>query len=449
MRHYIKRVRKKEQMEDLQIEYSDRDITPWGGMKLMKNLVDQTAIKAYMNTLDLPEPGSNRGYDPIDIIESFWVSVWIGASRFTHSSWLRYDNVLKKIFSWKEVPSQSTFSRFFHKFTWKRNDAVFPSLQRWFFEQLHFNNMTLDLDSSVVTRYGEQEGAKIGYNPRKPGRPSHHPLVAFTPEMRMVVNAWLRPGNTADLSNYRSFLDETFSILSNKKVGLIRADSGFFANGFMEYCEERNLNYINAVKFYKPIKNEVFRQKGWVALYDGIEITDWSFRLPGWSRPRRMIAVRKNLSKRPKSGGKLLLWDGIDERYRFSVFVTNLDLPAQMVWNLYRDRADAENRIKELKYDFGIDSFCLSSFFATEAAFRLIMVAYNLLSLFRQIVLRERKQSTLKTLRFKCFALGAWMTKHSRQNILKIALAREKRAWLDGLFDITRSARPSYRCSNA
>jgi hypothetical protein len=44
------------------------------------------------------------------------------------------------------------------------------------------------------------------------------------------------------------------------------------------------------------------------------------------------------------------------------------------------------------------------------------MAAYNLLSLFRQIVLRERAQ-TLKTLRFKYFALGAWITKHSRQNI--------------------------------
>ncbi len=193
----------------------------------------------------------------------------------------------------------------------------------------------------------------------------------------------------------------------------------------MEYCEERNLNYIKAVKFYKPIKNEVFHQKGWISLHDGIEITEWFFRLPGWSHPRRMIAVRKNLSKRPRSSGKLLLWDGMEERYRYSVFVTNLDLPAQMVWKLYRDRADAENRIKELKYDFGADSFCLSSFFATEAAFRFIMVAYNLLSLFRQIVLRERKQSTLKTLRFKCFALGAWITKHSRQNILKIALVIE------------------------
>jgi hypothetical protein len=131
------------------------------------------------------------------------------------------------------------------------------------------------------------------------------------------------------------------------------------------------------------------------------------------------------------------------------VFVTNLDLPAHLVWKLYRDRADAENRIKELKYDFGADSFCLSSFNATEAAFRFIMVAYNLLSLFRQIALRERKQSTLKTLRFKCIALGAWITKHSRHKILNIALAREKSAWLDGLFDIMGSTAPPFKGFNA
>jgi hypothetical protein len=51
--------------------------------------------------------------------------------------------------------------------------------------------------------------------------------------------------------------------------------------------------------------------------------------------------------------------------------------------------------------------------------------------------------------RFKCFALGTWITKHSRQKILKIALAREKRAWLDGLFDIARSAAPPFKGFNA
>jgi hypothetical protein len=48
-------------MEDLQIEYNDKNIIPWGGMKLMKNLTDQTGIKTYLDTLDLPRPGSNRG----------------------------------------------------------------------------------------------------------------------------------------------------------------------------------------------------------------------------------------------------------------------------------------------------------------------------------------------------------------------------------------------------
>jgi len=141
--------------------------------------------------------------------------------------------------------------------------------------------------------------------------------------------------------------------------------------------------------------------------------------------------------------------DEMNERYRYSVFVTNLDLPAQHIWNLYKDRADAENRIKELKYDFGADNFCLKHFFATEAAFRFIMVAYNLLSLFRQIILREKRQSTLKTLRFKCFALGAWITERSRQRTLKIALTKKRRPWLDGLFDITHSISAPYSNSNA
>jgi hypothetical protein len=175
------------------------------------------------------------------------------------------------------------------------------------------------------------------------------------------------------------------------------------------------MNFITAVKFYKPIKREVLYDKKWMGLKDGLEITEWMYRLPGWTQERRMIAVRKRLDKYPKVSGKLLFFDEINEIYRYSVFVRNLDLPAQHIWNLYKDRADAENRIKKLKYDFGADNFCLKHFFATEVAFRFIMVAYNLLSLFRQIILREKRQSTLKTFRFRCFAIGAWVIERSRQ----------------------------------
>ena len=224
-------------VKEIQVEFTDKKVTAWGGMKLMKEMLDGIGIKEFMSGLDLPEKGSNRSYDPIQIIECFWTSIWIGAGRFSHSAYLRYDKVLQEIFGWKQAPSQSTYSRFFQKFSWKRNSEVFVPTQKWFIDNLKIKNITVDFDSSVITRYGEQEGSKVGYNPSKPGRASHHPLMAFIAETRMVANAWLRPGNTAALSNCKAFIDETFEILKDKKVGLIRADSGFYANDFLNYLE--------------------------------------------------------------------------------------------------------------------------------------------------------------------------------------------------------------------
>ena len=61
--------------KELRIEYSDKEVTAWGGMKLMKDLVDGTKIRSFLDRLDLPQPGSNRGYSPVDIIEGFLVSI--------------------------------------------------------------------------------------------------------------------------------------------------------------------------------------------------------------------------------------------------------------------------------------------------------------------------------------------------------------------------------------
>ena len=64
------------------------------------------------------------------------------------------------------------------------------------------------------------------------------------------------------------------------------------------------------------------------------------------------------------------------------------------------------------KYDFAIDGFCMKKFWTTKAAFRMAIFAYNLISLFRHIVLQNHPQSTLNTLKFKCFALGSSMVQN-------------------------------------
>ena len=61
----------------------------------------------------------------------------------------------------------------------------------------------------------------------------------------MIANAWLRPGNTADSSSCKEFMKETFEqILANKKVGLVRADSGFYTQEILNYLESQDHNYI-------------------------------------------------------------------------------------------------------------------------------------------------------------------------------------------------------------
>ena len=131
-------------------------------------------------------------------------------------------------------------------------------------------------------------------------------------------------------------------------------------------------------------------------------------------------------------------------KYRFSALVSDMDLPAEVVWRTYRGRANCENRIKELKYDFGADSFNMQDFWATEAALNTVMLAYNLMSLFRQVLLRSevvRKgvsqpiEHTLQTLRYKLFAKPAYTTTESRKPILNFAIAMQKRQWMQGLWD--------------
>ena len=175
-----------------------------------------------------------------------------------HTEITRHDAALAKIFGWKNTPGQDTYKRFFYKFTQALNQKVSDYFYSWFFENVKFDNFTLDIDSSVMTRYGEQEGAKKGYNPSKKGRASHHPLIAFIADVKLVANMWLRSGNTASANNFLSFLEDTLAKLKNKTIGLIRLDSGFFQSDILDYLEQKIMNYVVAVKFTHPIQRMIY-----------------------------------------------------------------------------------------------------------------------------------------------------------------------------------------------
>ena len=161
------------------LRFSDKEITAWGGMAIMKRMLDHLGFDAALTAAGLPQPRSNRGYRPEQLITQFMLSIWSGAHRFDHGEVTRHDPVLKRVFGFARMANFKAVMRLFNKFTQDTNETVMDSLYQWMFGQLSINGITLDLDSTVMTRYGVQQGAARGYNPAKRGRLSHHPLMAL------------------------------------------------------------------------------------------------------------------------------------------------------------------------------------------------------------------------------------------------------------------------------
>lgn len=427
---------------DFELQFSDKEITPWGGMALMKRMLDRMQMDEALKDLKLPRPGSNRGYTPEQLFMQFMLGVWCGANRFEHGEVTRHDPVLQRLFGWSRMANFKATMRLFRKFDQTMNDEVFGQWFSWLFTQLRIGGLTLDLDSTVMTRYGEQEGTARGYNPHKPGRVSHHPLLAFVADTQMVANLWLRPGNTHSANNAQSFFSATLQRLGDKRVELVRADSGFSDAAFLTELEAKQTHYIVALRLQQPLQRALVSQQGWWRLNEpgaqGIEIACFDYQSAAWDKPRRVVAIRQSILERDTARGKTLSLFADDPaygEYRYSALVTDMKLPAQIIWRTYRGRADCENRIKELKYDFAADSFCLDNFFATEACLNVVMMAFNLMSLFRQTILKSRPRHTLKTLRYKLFGVAAYTTYEGRKNILKLALAMKRRTWMTGLWE--------------
>jgi len=121
----------------------------------------------------------------------------------------------------------------------------------------------------------------------------------------------------------------------------------------------------------------------------------------------------------------------------------------EIVWKTYNQRADAENQIKELKYDYNIAGFNFKDMDATEFAFRWITVAYNLMSYIRNAIMVSKVNHRLSTLRFNCIAIGAYLRTSARKTTLVMAVKGKKRDYIEKLFQNIERFKPPDKVSIA
>src|SRR2546429_1379379 len=107
----------------------------------------------------------------------------------------------------------------------RANDRL---LQRFIHLPKHRSRLIFDLDSTVLTVFGHQEGAEVGYNPRYRGKRSYDPLLCVEANSSFLWDVELRRGDAGTWAGSEELLASCFlSTPSDVREIRMRADAGF------------------------------------------------------------------------------------------------------------------------------------------------------------------------------------------------------------------------------
>jgi Transposase DDE domain group 1 len=432
--------------ETIQIGFTDQKVSGRAGLLTFAGFLHWHRFGERLAKL-LPACTSNNQIPLADLALGFIAGILAGAQKLAQVAHLRNDVMLPVLLAIQRVGSQSSFSRFFQRFkSMGQNTAVFRPLFRFAMERLcsRPGGYSLDLDSTrLLHEDGQQEGVKVGYT-RLGNKPCLHPLLAVLEEAKLVVNFWLRPGNSSCAHNVLAFtLDLLANLPRHIRLRLVRADSGFCAAEWLDLLEAKSLRYIVVAKLLRPLQRLVRKEMIWQpSVVPGTEVAEAWHQEANWPKPRRLILIRHTMAEKKRPGGKQL----IDcPGYAFQALVTNLpeSVPPIEVWRDYNQRAGCEEVIKQLDADFALPKLCLTRFWSTEAALSLAVTSYNLCVLFQRH-LGWMDRVTAATLRFRLFTTGGIISQTGGRTTIRLAVRDEaERAWWRAILEKILSVLPN------
>ena len=406
--------------ERLILRETKRAVTPFGGVAVFVSFLHKIDLVGQLRQHMPIRWKSPNQIDPSSTFVAFLITVLVGAKRFAHAALLRGDQALHALLGMKRFPIDDTIRNLFREFSMGHVQRLYEPLTEWQMQRLPLcpEGYTLDLDSTVLERYGKQEGSLKGHNPRKHGRPSHHPLLAVLSEAHFLLHGWLRSGNCGTARGVEEFLKEALALWGQRqKIRRLRADSGFFEDQLLSFLEQRQLPYIVVARLTKWVKRAAQRVEQWRDVDENFAVGEFRLQLHGWKVERRFVAIRERVREgRDSVGRKLIDVPG----YTFRVFVTSCPEAPEEIWRDYNRRADMENRIAELKHDLGADGFCLKEFFATEAAFRAVLLLFNLLAEFQRAAALPSYRAPA-TLRVQVLTCGAILGRAGRRLVVHLS----------------------------
>lgn len=362
-------------------------LTSQAGLIPVIKFLQRIGFEKTVNQTVPHQRGDNADYQLTDGIFLTLVGMIGGAGSIAKLCGVWSDGALRKIAGWLKFPVETTIGRLFKEVTEKQT-SQFESLnhrlrgQIWRManragvSKVGLNRVQwVDIDSTVDSVCGTQEGAAKGYNPKKKGARSYHPQLAFLAGSKEILQAWFRTGSAYTSNGIVDFVKQLLAHLPNRMRIIVRADSGYFVGALLDLLDAYGHGYLIKVKL-KNLVALLTRQQ-WTAIVGqpGWEQCTFDYRCGEWKVTRHFVAVRRRLPK--EEGPQLDLLETTE--YDYFCYVTTEALTPWQTHKKYGERATCETWIEESKGQIGMGKIRTASFLANAALFHCAVLAYNTL----------------------------------------------------------------------
>ena len=325
-----------------------------------------------------------------DVLGTLLLSILAGHNRYAHITALRSDGVSPEVLKMNKIISEDAMRRGLARIATPASETWLKSHLLRSVSAALDTPWILDIDTTIKTLFGKQQGAEVGYNPHKPGRPSHALHTYWVGNLRLVLDVVVSPGKQSSASHAQPGLKALLDgLAANQRPAMVRGDCGFGNEPFIAELEARKQPYLFKLRQTKGIHKLLQRQfqredwtlpgsndQGWSAVEDTVKLS-------GWDHARRVVilrrAVKQDLALTRKVENQLKLWlkDEATQAYEYAVLVTNANHDLQAFAQLYRDRADCENGFDELKNQWGWGGFSTQDIERCQTSARSVALIYN------------------------------------------------------------------------
>lgn len=296
-------------------------------------------------------------------------------------------NVLQRVAGWIRMPDETTLGRLFKEVGERQvseMETFVHVLRRKVWQRATrsgaskiglLQTLWIDVDSSVKTVCGKQQGTAKGYNPHKKGARSYHPQLAFCTDTKEILQGWLRTGSAYTSNGIVEFMKQLLAQLPDSRRIVFRGDSGYFVGALLDHLDSLGHGYLIKVKLKNLVS--LLSAQQWEAIKGkpGWEQCSFWYRAESWNASRLLVAVRQKQAVIPSK--QQSLFEPLC--YDFFCYVTTENYTPWQIHQTYGKRATSETWIEEAKSQLGLAHLKTDNFLANAALFQCAILAYNTL----------------------------------------------------------------------